>query len=236
MAVRKKRSGKPLEMKSKDFSSGKRDTVKTGIRKTHVSLSAEALAKADQTIRAEYLNQITNGLLEVIKAFDLYTYEHSLNVAGYAWQLAKAMKLSEHECSTIYLAGMFHDLGKIGVNYDIINKPGPLSNREWDDIKLHPIKAAVILAQFDDFRSMVPMVLHHHEHMDGSGYPDGLKGKHIPLGARILAVVDAFDALTTTRSYRKATTKTKALAEMQKEVGTQFDVEVMRVFVKLMKK
>jgi putative nucleotidyltransferase with HDIG domain len=183
----------------------------------------------------QYHTQIVNGLLEVIRAYDEYTYQHSLDVAGYALQLAKAMKLSERECSVAYYGGLFHDLGKVGVANNIINKPGPLSDREWEEVKLHPLKAAVILVQFKDFAPVVRAVLHHHERMDGSGYPDGLKGEHIPLIARIVTVADAFGALTTDRSYRKARTKIKALEEMVKHTPKQFDPEIMRVFVKLMK-
>jgi len=130
------------------------------------------------------------------------------------------------------MAGLLHDLGKAGVSKSILNKPGKLTEEEYAKIKEHsPLGSMMILSQAEALRQLVPIVRHHHERIDGKGYPDGLAGEEIPLEARILAVVDSFDAMTHERAYRKALSLEEAIAELERCAGTQFDPAVVEAFL-----
>lgn len=192
--------------------------------------SDECASKLKQT-----KHEIINGMIAVIQALDPYTRDHSRNVANYALSLAAELKLTQEQITQIYYGALFHDIGKIGISPDILKKQGPLTLQEYELIKDHPAKGAHIIAQFSQFHDLAPLILHHHENFDGSGYPQKLKGYDIPLGARIIAVVDAYDALTTNRPYRKAQTTVKALAEIIKNRSTQFDPEIVQAFEHVVK-
>lgn len=170
---------------------------------------------------------------EAIGARDPYTMGHCEKVAEYARLIAEAMGLGEKEISLAYICGIVHDVGKIGVPESILNKPGSLTKEEFSYITLHPEKGASILSHISWLEDVVPVVLAHHERYDGGGYPMGLKGEEIPLLSRILAVADAFDAMTSDRSYRKALPLPVAVQELKRHAGKQFDPRVVEAFLEI---
>ena len=172
----------------------------------------------------------------LIQKLDAYTRKHSRNVADYARILAQELSLPEHDIQLMYYAGLFHDIGKLAIPSEIIGKPGPLTQDECNIMREHPAKGAHILEQYHEFRSLAPLVLHHHEHYDGSGYPDGLTGEQIPFGSRLVAIVDAYDAITTDRSYRKAQAQQIALEELIKNKNKQFDPVLVDAFLRILEK
>jgi len=180
-------------------------------------------------------HDMVTSLVAVIHALDPYTRDHSLNVANYALVFAEALNMPPAHVQLMHYAGLFHDLGKIGISPDILRKQGRLTKCEYDLIKEHPTKGANIIEPLSEFASLVPIILHHHERMDGKGYPGGLAGDQIPLGARLIAIVDAYDALTTNRSYRTAQGKQRALAVLRKATPGQFDPDLMKVFLRVAK-
>lgn len=181
--------------------------------------------------RVRELNLILKELIEQLESKDVYTAQHSRNVHRYATILAERMKLPAQDIEEISIAGLLHDLGKCEVPYAIINKEGALSEDEFVEMKTHPATGDSLLEGFTHFESIRAYVRHHHERIDGFGYPDGLSGCHIPLGARILAVADAFDAMTTTRSYRTSLTYDEAIVELQRSAGTQLDEHAVECFI-----
>jgi len=166
-------------------------------------------------------------IAQAIDAKDPYTAKHSRNVSGIAVRLARAMGLSETEVRRIRVAALMHDIGKVGVRGSIIRKPGKLDAEEGRAMRLHPVISAEIMRPVEFLGEAAEIVRHHHEHIDGSGYPDGLKGREIPLGSRVVLVADAFDALTTDRPYRKGRSKREALEVIAAHAGTQFDSAVV---------
>ncbi|AEG16988.1 diguanylate cyclase and metal dependent phosphohydrolase [Desulfofundulus kuznetsovii DSM 6115] len=171
------------------------------------------------------------GLLAMVNNKDRYTYGHSEKVAHYATALARATGLAPEEVKKIKVAAFLHDLGKVDIPEEILNKPGPLSEAEKELCQCHPVIGAEIVQQIKSLEEMVPLIRHHHERYDGKGYPDGLAGEAIPLGARIIAIADSFDAMTTNRPYRRAKTHREALEEIRKEAGRQFDPHLAELFV-----
>jgi HD-GYP domain-containing protein (c-di-GMP phosphodiesterase class II) len=175
------------------------------------------------------------ALTSSIDAKDQYTRGHSERVAfisrWIAETLAKTRPLSEKQIHHIYLAGLLHDIGKIGISEQVLRKRGRLEDDEFAVIQSHPRIGAAILSGIHQMDQIVPGVLGHHERMDGRGYPHSLKGDEIPLIAKIISLADAFDAMTSRRVYRDAMTIQKALAEIEKGIGTQFDEDVARAFL-----
>ncbi|MBL7170411.1 MAG: HD-GYP domain-containing protein [Candidatus Omnitrophica bacterium] len=192
-------------------------------------------ARLFRELKAGYLNTI-RALAAVIDAKDAYTHSHSEKVMQYAVAIANEMHLSETEVKAIQYASFLHDLGKIGINANILQKPGRLTPDEFASIAEHPHMGSDIVEHVSFLKNLVPIILHHHERYDGNGYPSGLKKKRIPMGARILGVVDAYEAMISDRPYRKALGKTKAMAELKKCSGTQFDPEIVETFLKLLEK
>ena len=178
------------------------------------------------------LKSMTNS----IDAKDQYTRGHSERVAFISRWIAETLSqqrpIEEEEIHKIYLAGLLHDIGKIGVNEAVLKKEGKLSPEDLNHIKAHPRIGADILADIKQMKDVVPGILYHHEHVDGSGYPEGLTGDEIPLIGKIISLADAFDAMTSKRVYREAMSIKRALAEIEKALGTQFDEEVGQVFIK----
>jgi putative nucleotidyltransferase with HDIG domain len=175
-------------------------------------------------------------LIQLLDSKDRYTWEHSRQVAYYAVQLAESLGLSEEEKYWLRLTGYLHDIGKIHISSEIMNKKGRLNPDEFSVVMLHPIVGANLLAPIKGFKRMIPIIYHHHEWFDGSGYPDGLSGYDIPKGARILAVIDGFDAMTSNRPYRKAQAIEWALDELVHQKGTQYDPQLVDAFVKLIRR
>jgi len=179
---------------------------------------------------------VLQGLLIAVDTKDRYTFKHSQEVTKHALALARAVGLSEEEMRALEVAGRFHDVGKIGVPNSILRKPGRLTREARRIVRLHPRIGHMILQQIPEMETMLEAVLHHHESYDGTGYPDGLKGKEIPLLARILAVADAFSAMRTDRSYRQTLTLEEAIGELRRNAGRGFDPELAQKFTELVEK
>jgi len=173
------------------------------------------------------------ALVSAVEARDPYTYGHSRKVNFYAVALAEAIGLSPDEVSRISVAALLHDIGKIGVPDKILNKKGKLSKEEWEAVKSHPRLGANIVSHIPNLVPCVSGILYHHERWDGSGYPEGLKGEEIPLEARILAIADAFAAMTAARPYRPAINPEDVVKEMKKSSGSQFDPALVDTFVEV---
>lgn len=182
-------------------------------------------------IRASFLNAITS-LAYALEAKDKYTSGHSQRVAEISVAIARDLGLPQDSINKIELAGQVHDIGKIGVRESILHKLGKLSAEEFQHIKYHCEVGGRILTPIVEDEEILKIVRHHHERYDGNGYPDGLFGEAIPLGARILAVADSYDAMTSERPYRQAMSAETACAEIGHGKGTQFDPEVADVFLR----
>ena len=174
---------------------------------------------------------VLTGLVEAVDTKDRYTKQHSEDVARYAVFLADQLGLGPEERQSVELAGLLHDVGKIGVPGTILRKPGPLTGDEYDAIKQHPALGDSIVRDLPNVEAVKAGVRHHHERWDGTGYIDGLAGEDIPLIARIVSVADAFSAMTTTRPYRKALTVAEALHRLREASGTQLDPRLVTAFV-----
>ena len=175
------------------------------------------------------------ALTSSIDAKDQYTRGHSERVAfisrWIAERFAEQEPLEQEEIHRIYLAGLLHDIGKIGVDEVVLRKNGKLTDQEFGFIKMHPAIGAGILDGIKQMHDIVPGVLCHHERIDGKGYPNGLKGDQIPLIGRIIGLADSFDAMTSKRTYREAMTVKQALAEIESQLGKQFDEKAGRIFI-----
>jgi putative two-component system response regulator len=174
-------------------------------------------------------------LAQAVEAKDPYTEGHLQRISSYAEQMAHACGLSQGEVTQVRYGGILHDIGKIGVNDTILLKPGSLTSDEYEQIKQHPSIGAGIIGQMRFAPEVAPIIRGHHEYWNGHGYPDGLAGEAIPLGARIIAIVDSFDAMTTNRPYRQAMEIQPALAELASAAGTQFDPALLAVFLDLVR-
>jgi putative nucleotidyltransferase with HDIG domain len=164
-------------------------------------------------------------------AKDMQLYRHSLRVYSLALAFsATSPHLPEDEALEIGVAAFFHDIGKMHVHDSILLKASGLSRKEFEIMKRHPAYSAELLSPFECLKRVIPSVYHHHERMDGRGYPDGLRGDAIPQGARIIAIVDAFDVMTSHRIYQKSRTPIQAFEELYKHAGTQFDAELVQLF------
>jgi len=180
------------------------------------------------------LDTVTS-LAFAIDAKDHYTQGHSQKVAAYAALIAEAMNMSDAEIEEIRLGAVLHDIGKVGIPENILNKSGPLNPEEWETMKSHVKFGAKILEPLTPLARVREMVLHHHEYFDGSGYPEAFAGEQIPLGARIIAIADAYDTITSDRTYKKARTAGDALAELERCANAQFDGSIVTVFVRAMR-
>jgi putative nucleotidyltransferase with HDIG domain len=169
------------------------------------------------------IEQSLQILLHFLRHKCLQLYHHSLSVQSIAHSLAQSLSLSEAEISTIKLAALCHDVGKIMLPDDILQKAGKLTHQEFETMKHHSRSGAQLLQRMKMPRKMIPLVYHHHERWDGTGYPDGIAGNTIPLGARIIALSDAFDVMTSHRPYQPPRTSAQALTELERCAGTQFD-------------
>ncbi len=189
---------------------------------------------------ARLYRELQNTILSTIEALaaavdakDSYTAGHSSEVTEYTVAIARKMQLPEEEVQMLRIAGTLHDIGKIGIDGQILNKPGRLTDEEFDEMRRHPTIGADILASLDFVRDAVPIILFHHERFGGGGYPSGVAGETIPLGARIIAVADSFDAMTSDRPYRDGMPYAQAIAELKRCTGTQFDPDVVAAFLQV---
>jgi HD-GYP domain-containing protein (c-di-GMP phosphodiesterase class II) len=175
---------------------------------------------------------LTRALTSAIDAKDSYTFGHSERVARIAVELGRELKLNDMDLSDIYLAGLLHDIGKIGIRDSVLSKPGKLTPEEFEHIKQHVTIGHSILADLQPIRNLLPGVLYHHERYDGTGYPEGLKGDLIPQLARILAVADSYDAMSTSRPYRQALSPQRVEEILVQGAGTQWDQRVVEAFLR----
>ena len=169
--------------------------------------------------------RMVDSLAEALEARDPYTHGHSLRVADYAMMIASGLGLSQRELECLQHGAALHDIGKIAVRQEVLHKPGRLSDEEFEHIKIHPTVGREILEPIGDFQSVLDVVYHHHERVDGRGYPENLKGDHIPAFAQIVAVADTFDAMTSDRSYRPGMAPQRAIQVMREVGGTQLNAE-----------
>ncbi len=195
-------------------------------------ISAERRAQAT-AIGRWASDTATQALASVLSPQPHHRGRPSDMIAALATGIGIEMKLPEEEIERIRIAALLHDLGKIAISEEILDKPSTLSDAEWQTIGEHPRIGQVILEQASNLREAIPVVLHHHERFNGGGYPHGLRGNEIPLGARIVAVADAYHAMVHERPYKDALTHEQALAELREHGGTQFDPRVVDVFCTL---
>jgi putative nucleotidyltransferase with HDIG domain len=177
--------------------------------------------------------QTVLALANAVDARDTYVENHSQRMAGVAEVICRELNFNEDQIQAVHWAALLHDIGKIGVPDEILSKPGPLNNEEWAIMMRHPEIGSQILAPVKRMSYVAPIIRAHHEKYDGSGYPDGLKGSEIPLGARILAVVDAYIAIKDERVYRKSRSHAEAILEIKRYSGTQFDPQIVDIFMKV---
>ena len=212
--------------------------IESGIKsieqmKTIKKINNELKDKNDELEKA-YLDTI--GILRyTVEAKDPYTRGHSDRVSEFSVLIGKTLGLDENTLHTLKIGGLFHDIGKIGIPDSILLKESKLDDAEYSQIKNHPTIGAHMLGDADIFKDILPIVKHHHERYDGTGYPSQLKGEDIPLMARIAAVADTFDAMTSKRTYRNALPLETVIAEFERCSGTQFDPKIASVFLQILK-
>ena len=180
-----------------------------------------------------YLESIET-LRYTVEAKDPYTSGHSIRVAKYSELIGKYLNLSDQDLKTLHVGGLFHDIGKIGIPDSILLKESSLTNDEYSQIKNHPSIGAHILCNAKIFQNIIPIVKHHHERYDGTGYPSQLKGDDIPYLVRITTIADSFDAMSSKRNYRNELSPEHIIEEIQRNKGTQFDSEIADVFLDIL--
>ncbi len=181
-----------------------------------------------------YRNAIINTLLATLYEKSNETEEHSKRIEQHCHAIGNELLLSSKELSELSLLALLHDVGKVSINPDILTKPGALTDEEWDELRRHPETGFRIAQATPELASVADLILAHHEHWDGRGYPRGLAGTGIPLACRILAVADAFDAMTNDRAYRSAMSREEAIEELERNAGTQFDPDIVPLYIKLL--
>jgi HD-GYP domain-containing protein (c-di-GMP phosphodiesterase class II) len=187
-----------------------------------------------QEREAQVLFAAIKALASAVDAKDRYTARHSRVVTRLALLLADAIHLASEERYVLELSAWMHDVGKIGVPDSILTKPGSLTEEEFTVMKAHPVKGGEIVGEIEELGRVADVIRHHHERVDGHGYPDGLRGEAIPLASRIILIADAFEAMTADRSYRHGLDREAALGELREHGGTQFDAELVNAFVQMM--
>ena len=198
----------------------------------------ELRVRVKSLLRMKHLNDLLDradtvilSLANAIEAKDKYCEGHNERISHYSLMLARAIGLSPKEQDIVKMAGILHDIGKIGVPDAILNKNGPLEKSEFETIFLHPVHGEKILKPLHSLKDVRDIVLYHHEWYNGGGYPEGLRGDEIPLLARIIAIADSYDAMTTTRPYREALEKQRAIEELRKHAGRMWDPELVEIFI-----
>ena len=194
----------------------------------------EKVNEQAEKIRNLYLEAV-QSLAIALEEKDPYTHGHSTSVSEISEAIGREMGLNEESLRILRVGGLLHDIGKIGIPDSILNKPGKLTKEEFDIIKTHPIEGERILKPIIKEKEILHIVRNHHEMLNGSGYPDGLKGKDVPMFARIATVADVFDAMTSKRAYREPIEKEKVINHMLSKTGSHFDPSVMDAFVRVVK-
>ena len=189
-------------------------------------------ARLYEMLEGSYFDTIRTLVL-AMDAKDPYTRGHSERVRRYAVELARALGMPEEEVKQVSYAALLHDIGKIGIREEVLLKPGELTPEEFEEVKLHSIVGQKLVENVAILKGVGPIIRSEHENYGGWGYPDGLTGEQIPLGARVVAVADAYDAMTTDRAYQKETTSRKAIAELRKCAGSQFDPRVVEALAEI---
>ncbi|MBR3542211.1 MAG: HD-GYP domain-containing protein [Treponema sp.] len=205
-----------------------RDELETLSRSVY---KMESVVNDNITALTRMTTETAEALASAIDAKDAYTHGHSTRVAEYAREIARRLGKPETACRNVYLAALLHDVGKIGIPNSIINKKGPLTKEEYDAVKEHPVIGAQILSNITQIPHVADGAYYHHERYDGRGYPTGLSGKKIPEIGRIIAVADAYDAMTSNRSYRNLLPQETARFEIGKGIGTQFDPDFAKIML-----
>ena len=210
---------------------GTRVQATLNMQKRELALANQQIAIANQQIQMG--NETVIAIAKAVDAKDVRTSEHSQRVAKYSVLIGKELGFSDKECENLYRAASMHDIGKIGIPDNILNKPARLTDEEYGIMKSHVVRGGEILKDFTLIENVVQGALYHHERYDGRGYPEGLKGEEIPLYGRIIGVADAFDAMTANRVYRKQMDFDYVLGEMKKNRGTQFDPQMVDILLRL---
>ena len=183
-------------------------------------------------LQGKFTKEMITSIVQILELYDKYTKGHSENVAKMTARIAEELGLSQKKINDAYWSGMVHDIGKLLVSLDILNKPGQLSDKEYDIIKKHPYWGYKALSSSKTLEDIAHYVLYHHERWDGKGYPEGISEDDIPLLSQILAVADAWDAMTSARSYREPLSKTEAIKELRKNKGQQFSPKIVDIILK----
>lgn len=201
--------------------------------KNRVETYTSILDELKNDIEEKHIDLVTSikTLISVINAKDKYTYGHVERVVIYCRMLSRRLALSEEDKKTLIYGAYMHDIGKINISEQVLNKKMPLNNEEWEMLKQHSSNGVEIIKPVDSLLHISPLILHHHERYDGKGYPDNLKGENIPYLARALTVVDSFDAMTSNRPYNKRKTHEEAIEELRRCKGTQFDPNIVEAFI-----
>lgn len=213
--------------------------LKKGLEKISKITGVKTLKNTIDKLNKQSKQGLTESIFAFAKTLELkdhYTGEHVENTVYYATEVAKGLDLAKDDIELIRQAAMLHDLGKIGISENILLKKGKLNKKEFEEIKKHPQIGADIIRPIQFLHALIPFIFYHHERWDGKGYPSGIRGEDIPLGARIIAIADVYQALTSDRPYHKAFTKDDALEIIKKSSGTQFDPRIVSAFLKIINK
>jgi putative nucleotidyltransferase with HDIG domain len=181
---------------------------------------------------------ILNSIMQIVKiieAKDVYTAGHSMRVADYSERIARRMRMNEYDIEVVKNLANLHDIGKVQIDLAILNKTTKLTEKDWVEMRKHPVISYEVVKQIDFLKDKATSILYHHERIDGKGYPFGKKEEEIPLFARILCVADSYDAMTTDRPYRQALTHEQSLAELEKNKGSQFDTKICDLMIEIVK-
>lgn len=205
------------------------EVVKNGLDKFDLASSKSVILKDLKELFYKTIKSIASAL----DAKDPYTHGHSMRVTLYSIILAKELNVPSNQLEAIETAGLLHDIGKIAIPESILCKPGKLTDDEFVIMKSHPANSEKLISSIKKLHEISPGVKHHHERWDGRGYPDKLKGEEIPFAARIIAIADTYDAMTSTRSYRVALSHETAISEIEKCAGTQFDPVLAKKFIEI---
>jgi putative nucleotidyltransferase with HDIG domain len=212
-----------------------RDDIENAEKLTAQMSIALENAKLYEDVKDLFLSTV-RALAHAVDAKSPWTRGHSERVTEYAVALGKEVDLPEKELERLELAGLLHDIGKIGTYDVVLDKPEKLTDEEFELVKKHPAKGEEILLHIKQMRDILPAIRHHHEKVDGTGYPDGLKGDEIPLHAKILCIADSYDSMTADRPYRPAPGKEYAISELNKYAGSQFDSTLAKAFLGILEK